>query len=73
MTKAVDISEVTLSPRVKECLILALKGISNNEIAEIMNITSKTVRFHLNVAYKKLKVKTRAQLIVNYSYLLKVL
>lgn len=41
-----------------------IKGKSNKEIAELLGIAERTVKFHLCAAYKKLKVKTRCQLIL---------
>lgn len=43
---------------------LVSKGLSNREIANIMFLTEKTVKFHLTNTYKKLNLKSRAQLIV---------
>lgn len=43
---------------------LVSRGLSNKEIANQMFITEKTVKFHLTNIYKKMGVKSRAQLIV---------
>lgn len=43
---------------------LIVKGISNKDAASQLFITEKTVKFHLTNIYKKLSVKSRAQLIV---------
>ncbi|WP_374029758.1 response regulator transcription factor [Bdellovibrio bacteriovorus] len=42
------------------------KGYSNKEIAEMLFVTEKTVKFHLTNIYKKEDVKSRAQLIVKF-------
>lgn len=41
-------------------------GLSNKEAAENLFVTEKTIKFHLTKIYKKLNVKSRAQLIVKY-------
>ena len=43
---------------------LASRGLSNKEVANQLFITEKTVKFHLTHIYAKLKIKSRAQLIV---------
>ena len=53
-----------LSNRESEVAELTTKGLSNKEISDRLFITEKTVRFHLTNIYKKLDVKSRAQLIV---------
>jgi DNA-binding NarL/FixJ family response regulator len=40
------------------------RGLSNKEIATQLGILEKTVKFHLTNIYKKLSLKSRAQLIV---------
>jgi len=53
-----------LSNRESEISELVSKGLSNREIGNQLFITEKTVRFHLLNIYKKLNLKSRAQLIV---------
>jgi len=43
---------------------LVSKGLSNKEVANQLFVTEKTVKFHLTNIYKKMNVKSRAQLIV---------
>lgn len=43
---------------------LVARGLSNSEIANYRLIVEKTVKFHLTRIYKKMNVKSRAQLIV---------
>jgi hypothetical protein len=43
---------------------LVSKGLSNKEVASQLFVTEKTVKFHLTNIYKKMSVKSRAQLIV---------
>lgn len=53
-----------LSNREAEIVVLVSKGLSNKEIANMLFILEKTVKFHLTNAYKKVNVKSRAQMIV---------
>jgi len=52
-----------ITEREKEIIILILKGKSNKEIEEELFISLGTVKNHLYNIYKKLKVKSRTQLI----------
>jgi DNA-binding CsgD family transcriptional regulator len=53
-----------LSHREAEVAELVTKGLSNKEVASQLFVTEKTVKFHLTNIYKKMSVKSRAQLIV---------
>ncbi|MFK8138193.1 MAG: LuxR C-terminal-related transcriptional regulator [Bdellovibrionales bacterium] len=53
-----------LSNREAEVAELVVKGLSNKEVANQLFVTEKTVKFHLTNIYKKMGVKSRAQLIV---------
>jgi DNA-binding CsgD family transcriptional regulator len=53
-----------LSDREIEVASLVNKGFRNKEVADALFVTEKTVKFHLTNIYKKLKVRSRAQLIV---------
>lgn len=53
-----------LSNREAEVAELVSKGLSNKEVASQLFVTEKTVKFHLTNIYKKMNVKSRAQLIV---------
>lgn len=53
-----------LSNREAEVGELVSKGLSNKEVANQLFVTEKTVKFHLTNIYKKMNVKSRAQLIV---------
>lgn len=53
-----------LSNREAEVAELVTQGLSNKEVASRLFVTEKTVKFHLTNIYKKMNVKSRAQLIV---------
>lgn len=53
-----------LSNREAEVAELVSRGLSNKEVANQLFVTEKTVKFHLTNIYKKMSVKSRAQLIV---------
>lgn len=53
-----------LSNRESEVAVLVTQGLSNKEVANQLFVTEKTVKFHLTNIYKKMSVKSRAQLIV---------
>lgn len=51
-----------LTKREKEVAVEAAKGLSNKEIARILNITDRTVKAHLAAIFERLGVKDRLQL-----------
>ena len=53
----------TLTPREREVVILLATGLSGEEIAERLFLSSETVRTHVRNAMQRLRVKTRAHLI----------
>jgi DNA-binding CsgD family transcriptional regulator len=54
----------SLSPRQKEVLHYLTKGLSNEEIAEILRIEEKTVRSHISKLLKKLGCMNRVQAVL---------
>ncbi|AEV16230.1 Transcriptional regulator, LuxR [Thermus sp. CCB_US3_UF1] len=52
----------TLTPREKEVAALAAIGLSNEEIAQELGISVKTVKAHLTAVFQKLGVRKRTQL-----------
>jgi DNA-binding NarL/FixJ family response regulator len=52
-----------LTGREMDMLNMVLKGATNREIAEMSNISERTVKTHLYRVYRKLKVKSRAKAI----------
>jgi DNA-binding CsgD family transcriptional regulator len=53
-----------LTKREVEVANLVRSGLSNRDIANRLFVTEKTIKFHTTSIYKKLKVKSRSQLIV---------
>lgn len=61
-----DLTTENLSEREREVIKYIVEGLSNIEIGERLFVCEKTVKFHLSRIYKKLGVKGRPQLIVEY-------
>ena len=53
-----------LSPRELDILRLIVKGLNNQEIAETLNITRGTVKWHVNIILRRLDVNDRTQAVV---------
>jgi DNA-binding NarL/FixJ family response regulator len=53
-----------LTPREREVLILVATGLSNDDIADGLVVSTSTVKTHVNRAMMKLNVRDRAQLVV---------
>jgi len=51
----------TLTPRELEVLQFIVKGKSNKEIADVLNVTEATVKYHINGILSKLGVSDRTQ------------
>lgn len=51
-----------LTPREKEVATLAALGLTNEEIAQELGISVKTVKAHLSLVFQKLGVKRRSEL-----------
>ena len=60
-----DAKESPLSPRQLEVLELLAKGLSNKEIASVLNFTTDGVKHHLKSIYAKLGVQDRTEAVVN--------
>ncbi len=52
-----------VSMREVEVACLVVRGMSNKVVANKLCIAEKTVKFHLTNVYKKLKIKSRVELI----------
>lgn len=58
---------LTLSVRQKDCATLLLKGMQYKEIAQILNISSRTVETHINYLKRKLNCSNKIELILQLS------
>lgn len=57
---------LTLTPRERQVMEFLLRRFSNKEIAEILNISERTVKFHVSNILSKLQVDSREQLAVRW-------
>ncbi len=64
-TLALKETSGTLSEREKEVLQLATNGLSNQEIADILFLSLRTVQAHLGHIFNKLKVGSRTEAVVH--------
>lgn len=55
-----------LTPREYQLYLLLLEGYSLKECADKLNVKYPTANTHMTSTYKKLGVKTRAELIIKY-------
>ena len=53
-----------LSLKEYEVATLVVKGLKNREVAAKMGILENSVKFHLTNIFKKLKIKSRSELII---------
>jgi DNA-binding NarL/FixJ family response regulator len=64
---AVFSRHVALNEREIECLTWSARGKTSPEIAQIVNISKRTVNFHIENACRKLNVATRTEAVVKAS------
>jgi len=60
--EAQELIEKRLSPKEKEVLLLVLEGLTNEAIAQKLNISTRTVKAHLSSIFEKLHVNDRLSL-----------
>jgi DNA-binding CsgD family transcriptional regulator len=53
-----------LSPRERQVLEMASKGLTNRQIASRLSVTVHAVKFHLAGVYRKLGVRNRTEAVV---------
>lgn len=66
-----SVSELTLTPRQEQILALLAEGMSNQEIADELQIQHGTVKQHIFVLFRKLRVTNRAKAVIVASHLIK--
>ena len=59
---------LSLNERQKDIVLLILKGLTNNEIANKLFIAETTVKYHVKNIYKIYNVKNRGQLAERIAY-----
>ena len=57
--RAIAVSRSLLSPRERECLVLAFEGLTARETAARLNCSDRTVNYHIANAMNKLKVDNK--------------
>jgi DNA-binding CsgD family transcriptional regulator len=67
------IPDVLLSKREKDVLKLVLQGKSNKQIALALDITVRTVEFHLKNVYAKFQVSSRIELVLKLGHTIHLL
>lgn len=61
-SKAIADNLALLTKREREVALEAAKGLSNKEIARVLDITERTVKAHLSASFERLGLKDRLQL-----------
>jgi DNA-binding NarL/FixJ family response regulator len=56
-------SDSMLTPKEKELVVGLVDGLSYKMIADRMNVSIDTIRFHIKNIYKKLQVNSKAEVI----------
>lgn len=64
-TQNLKIENADLTRRQKEVADLASRGYNDEEISELLDISTFTVKFHLKKAFKKLNIHKRVELILS--------
>jgi DNA-binding NarL/FixJ family response regulator len=56
------VEQHSLTDKEKEVCRLLFKGLSNKEIANVLNVTEKTIKFHVTGIFEKAGVQSRSEL-----------
>jgi len=56
-----------LSPREREVFIALVRGLQNKEIAQEMEIATRTVKFHASRIFQKLGIRSRLDVIARFA------
>ena len=57
----------SLTPRETQVALAVAEGASNNEVAALLYLTPKTVEYHLTRVYRKLGLRSRAELVRQFA------
>jgi len=68
MTQTIATIETQLTPRQNDIArLIAHRGMSNQAIADYLDLSICTVKVHLSSVFEKYRVKNRAQLVLAYN------
>jgi len=57
-------NETTLTERERQVMALIAQGLSNKEIARLLNVTPSTIKVHVHHIFMKLAVRNRTALAI---------
>jgi DNA-binding CsgD family transcriptional regulator len=61
------VARESLTPREMQVALAVAEGASNNEGAAVLYLTPKTVEYHLTRVYRKLGLRSRAELVRQFA------
>ena len=61
------VARESLTPREMQVALAVAEGASNNEVAAVLYLTPKTVEYHLTRVYRKLGLRSRAELVRRFA------
>jgi DNA-binding CsgD family transcriptional regulator len=61
------VARESLTPREMQVALAVAEGASNNEVAAVLYLTPKTVEYHLTRVYRKLGLRSRAELVRQFA------
>jgi LuxR family maltose regulon positive regulatory protein len=65
--RATGAARESLTPREMQVALAVAEGASNEEVAAVLYVTPKTVEYHLTRVYRKLGLRSRAELVREFS------
>jgi DNA-binding NarL/FixJ family response regulator len=66
------VSRIKLTPREQQTLIELLKSSSNKEIGSVLNLSERTIKFHVSSLLRKFGLRSRIELVMLFPNGLKV-
>jgi DNA-binding NarL/FixJ family response regulator len=61
------VARESLTTREMQVALAVAEGASNNEVAAVLYLTPKTVEYHLTRVYRKLGLRSRAELVRHFA------
>ena len=65
--RSAEFARESLTPREKQIALAVAEGASNSEVAAALYVTPKTVEYHLTRVYRKLGLRSRAELVRHFA------